>query len=86
MNKLQYVDLKGKHAAVIGTGGASRAICAGLYEKEIGQIDIYTRNVIDSKEVIETLRKRFDTVKIAAIQTSLMEDLSDVDILINSFS
>ena len=81
---IKDVDLKGKHAAVIGTGGASRAICAGLYEKEIGQIDIYTRNVIDSKEVIDTLRNRFDKVKINAIQTSLMNDISDIDILVNT--
>lgn len=78
------IDLKGKKAAVIGTGGASRAICAGLYTKEIRKIDIYTRNVLNSKEVINTLRERFDKVEIKAIQTSMMEDLSDVDILVNT--
>ena len=53
---IKDVDLKGKHAAVLGTGGASRAICAGLYSKGISKIDIYTRNVINSKNTIETLR------------------------------
>ena len=81
---IKNVDLKGKKAAVLGTGGAARAICAGLYTKNIGKIDIYTRNVIDSKETIETLRNRFDKVEINAIQTSLMETMEDVDILINT--
>ena len=81
---IKNVDLKGKKAAVLGTGGAARAICAGLYTKNIGKIDIYTRNVIDSKETIETLRNRFDKVEINAIQTSLMETMKDVDILINT--
>ena len=54
------VDLKNKKAAVLGTGGAARAVCAGLYKAGISEIDIYTRNVINSKEVIDTLRNRFD--------------------------
>ena len=57
------VDLKRKKAAVIGTGGAARAVCAGLYMAGIKKIDIYTRNVLDSTEVIKTLRNRFDKIK-----------------------
>jgi shikimate dehydrogenase len=81
---IKDVDLKGKHAAVLGTGGASRAICAGLYSKGISKIDIYTRNVINSKNTIETLRNRFDKAQINAIQLSLMESLENVDILVNT--
>lgn len=78
------VDLTGKKAAILGSGGAARAVCAGLYKKGISKIDIYTRNVINSKEVFETLRNRFDKIEINAIQTSLMESMEDVDILINT--
>lgn len=78
------VDLKNKKAAVLGTGGAARAVCAGLFKAGVGTIDIYTRNVINSKETIETLRNRFKDIKINAIQTSLMEGLEDVDILVNT--
>ena len=81
---IKDVDLKGKKAAVIGTGGASRAIVAGLYIKGVSKIDIYTRNIINSKETIATFRNRFDKVEINAIQTSLMETLEDVDILVNT--
>lgn len=81
---IKEVNLKGKKAAVLGTGGASRAICAGLYTKGIGKIDIYTRNVINSKETVDTLRNRFDKIEINAIQSSLMETMEDVDILVNT--
>lgn len=81
---IKDVDLEGKKAAVLGTGGASRAICAGLYSKGISKIDVYTRNVINSKNTIETLRNRFDKAQINAIQLSLMESLEDVDILVNT--
>lgn len=81
---IEDIDLKGKKAAVLGTGGASRAICAGLYTKGISKIDIYTRNVIDSKNTLDTLRNRFDKIEINAIQLSLMETMEDVDILVNT--
>ena len=81
---IKDVDLKGKKAAVLGTGGASRAICAGLYSKGIAEIDLYTRNVIDSKNTVETLRNKFDKAEIKAIQSSLMETLEDVDIVVNT--
>lgn len=81
---IKDVDLKGKTAAIIGTGGAARAICAGLYIKGVSKIDIYTRNVINSKETIETLRKRFDKIEINSIQTSLMDTMENIDILVNT--
>ena len=78
------VDLNKKHAAIIGTGGAARAVCAGLYKLGVSKIDMYTRNVVDSKETLDTLRKRFPTITFKAIQTSLMQGLSDIDILVNT--
>ncbi len=78
------VDLSGKKAAIIGTGGAARAVCAGLFYKGISKIDIYTRNIINSSETLSTLRSRFDKIEFKAIQTSLMDGLEDVDILVNT--
>jgi len=78
------IDLNGKKAAIIGTGGASRAVCAGLFKKGISKIDIYTRNIINSSQTVETLRARFDKIEFRAIQTSLMEGLEDIDILVNT--
>jgi len=84
LEAIKDVDLTNKKAAVLGTGGAARAICAGLYSKGISEIDIYTRNVINSKETITTLRNRFDKIKINVIQLSLMETMENIDILVNT--
>lgn len=80
----ENVNLKGKHAAVIGTGGASRAVVAGLFKLGVTKIDMYTRNIVDSKETLDILRNRFERVEFKAIQNSMMEDLSDIDILVNT--
>ena len=78
------VDLKRKYAAVIGTGGASRAICAGLFKLGVTKIDIYTRNIVDSRETVDNLRKRFPAIEFNAIQSSMMRGLEDIDILVNT--
>lgn len=84
MEPLKGYDLEGKKAAVLGTGGACRAVCAGLNKLGIKEIDIYTRNIINSKETLETLRAGFDKIKINAVQNSLMKSFEDVDILVNT--
>lgn len=78
------INLKGAHAAIIGTGGAARAVCAGLYKLGITSIDMYTRNVVDSKDTLDTLRRRFPAITFKSIQTTLMQGLSDIDILVNT--
>ena len=78
------INLNGKKAAVIGTGGASRAVCAGLFKKGIKKIDIYTRNIIDSADTVKTLRERFGAIQFQAVQTQMMKSLEDIDILVNT--
>ncbi|MBR2068782.1 MAG: shikimate dehydrogenase [Candidatus Gastranaerophilales bacterium] len=78
------VDLKGKFAAIVGTGGAARAVCAGLYKLGIKKIDIYTRNIVDSKNTMDTLRSRFPDIEFKAIQLSMMQGLENIDILVNT--
>ncbi len=63
---------------------ASRAVCAGLYKLGVKKIDFYTRNVINSKETIDVLRKKFDKIEINSIQTSLMETFENIDIVVNT--
>ena len=84
MQPLNDIDLEGKKAAIIGTGGAARAVCAGLFKKGIKKIDFYTRNILDSADTVNTLRERFNNIEFRAIQSSMMESLDDVDILVNA--
>ena len=78
------INLEGKKAAIIGTGGAARAVCAGLFKKGIKKIDFYTRNILDSAETIKTLRERFKEIEFNVIQSSMMKGLEDIDILVNA--
>jgi len=81
---IEEINLKGKKAAILGTGGASRAVVAGLAQAGIKKIDFYTRNVINSHDFVELIRQKFPQIEIEAIQTSLMQSLEDVDILVNT--
>lgn len=77
-------NFEGKKAAVLGTGGAARAIIAGLNELKISKIDFYTRNVINSRDTINLFREKFPNIEIKAVQNSMMQNLEDVDILVNT--
>lgn len=81
---IEHVNLKGAKAAVLGTGGASRAVVCGLHKAGVKKIDFYTRNVINSHDFVELIRQKFPQIEIKAIQTSLMNSLEDVDILVNT--
>ena len=58
------VDLKGKKAAILGTGGAARAVIVGLKSLGVAEITLFTRNIIDSHQTAETFRNKFPDLKI----------------------
>jgi len=77
-------DLDGKYAAILGTGGASRAAAVGLVRKGIKEIDFYTRNVINSQQAINYLRAKFPAIKFEAHQIQGVRDLSKYAIVVNA--
>ena len=78
------IDLKGKTAGILGTGGASRAAVVGLAEKGIKNIDFYTRNIINSHNAVEYMRAKFPNVVFNVYQIQNMRSLADTDILVNA--
>ena len=78
------VDLRGKSAAILGTGGASRAASVGLIRKGIEEIDFYTRNVINSQQALNYLRAKFPSIKFEAHQIQNARDFSKYKILVNA--
>lgn len=84
MKPIEEVNLEGKKATVLGTGGASRAVVCGLSMKGIKKIDIFTRNVIDSGESVNILKERFPDVEIKLLQYELMQGLGDTSIVVNT--
>lgn len=81
---LEDIDLTGKKAVVLGTGGASRAVICGLSMKGIKKLDIYTRNVIDSSKSIDIIKERFPELEIKLMQYEIMQNLNDVSIVVNT--
>jgi shikimate dehydrogenase len=76
--------LTGKVAGVLGTGGAARAAITALAQAQVKQIKIYTRNIPNSLELLNFVRKKFPKVEFNAFQIERIRDLSDVNILVNT--
>lgn len=80
---LEY-NLKNKNASILGTGGAARAAAVGLAELGVSEIDMYTRNIINSSQTLNYLRAQFPDIKFNAYQIQNIRDLSHTAIIVNS--
>ena len=78
------VDLSAKCAAILGTGGASRAAAVGLVKKGVQEIDLYTRNIINYQNAINYLRNQFPAIKFEAKQIQNVRDVSKYAIIVNA--
>jgi len=73
-------NLKSKKAAVLGSGGAARAVLTGLTEIGISEISIFARNQEKSLE----LKEIFSDIKINCLSLDKNLDLSEFSIVINT--
>lgn len=78
------IDLTGKKAAVLGTGGASRAVVMGLADRGINSIGIYTRSIPNAMDYMSYLRRQFPQIEFECCQIDRIRDLSGYDILVNT--
>ena len=78
------IVLEAKSAAILGTGGASRAAAVGLIRKGIKEIDFYTRNIINSQQAINYLRAKFPQIKFEAYQIQNAREFSKYSIIVNA--
>lgn len=78
------VTLCGKVAGVLGTGGAARAAITALAQAQMKEIKLFTRNVPNSLELVNYLRKTFLNVEFNTYQIERIRDLSDIDLLVNT--
>lgn len=76
--------LAGKVAGILGTGGAARAAITALAQNQVKEIKIFTRNIPNSIELLNFLRKKFPSVEFNAFQIERIRDLSDINILVNT--
>lgn len=78
------VDLNGKTASILGTGGASRAAVVGLAEKGVSNIDFYTRNIINSRQTLDYLRAKFPHIEFNVYQIQNIRSLASSAIIVNA--
>ena len=52
-------EIQGKEVAILGNGGAARAVGVGLAILKASKIDFYARNILNAKEMVDALRVNF---------------------------
>ena len=80
----ETINLAGKNASILGTGGASRAAVVGLAEKGVKEIDFYTRNIINSRETLEYVRAKFPEINFNVYQIQNIRSLEGTSIVVNA--
>ena len=78
------VDLRGKNASILGTGGAARAAVVGLAERGVSEIDFYTRNIINSRQTLEYVRAKFPNITFNVYQIQNIRSLEGTSIVVNA--
>ena len=78
------INLTGKVAGILGTGGACRAATVALADSGVKEIRFYTRNIPNSIELLNYMRRVFPNIQFDAYQIENIRDLSMVDILVNT--
>lgn len=77
-------DLSGANVSILGTGGASRAAAVGLIELGVKQINFYSRNIINSSEMVNYLRRTFPEVEFKLYQNSSTGELFESTMIVNT--
>lgn len=78
------IDLTGKNASILGTGGASRAAVVGLAERGVKEIDFYTRNILNSKQTLDYVRAKFPNINFNVYQIQNIRSLAHTSIVVNA--
>lgn len=77
---LKGIDLKGKNATILGSGGAARAVIIALEDMGVAKIDVRVRNI---DKVVNNL-PRVDASELNVNLFNRESDTSEIDILINA--
>ena len=77
-------EIADNNAAILGSGGAARAVGVGISLLKAKKIDFYARNILNASETIDILRKTFPDVQMDCIQIDNLKDLSEYKIVVNT--
>ena len=77
-------DLKGANVSILGTGGAARAAAVGLIALGVRQINFFSRNIINSSEIINYLRRKYPEIIFKLYQNSSTGELFKSAMIVNA--
>lgn len=78
------VIIRGKKVAVLGTGGAAHAACVALVECGVDEIAFFTRNIPNSIDLMNYVRRKFPSVTFNVYQIENIRNLSEYAMLVNT--
>ena len=78
------IDLRGKSVAILGTGGAAHAACVALSELGVKRIDFFTRNIPNSIDLMNYVRRQFPSITFDVYQIENIRSLSEYDMVVNT--
>lgn len=78
------VDLRGKSIGILGTGGAAHAACVALSEMGVKRMDFFTRNIPNSIDLMNYVRRQFPSINFDVYQIENIRNLSEYDMLVNA--
>lgn len=78
-------EIEGKHAMILGAGGASRAISIELATCNIRKISIRNNTLAKAEAIAADIKSNFEEVEVETTLLDVSEgELEDVDLLINT--
>ena len=77
-------EIENSEIAILGSGGAARAVGVGIAILKAKKIDFYARNIINASEMVSGLRENFPNTQMNCKQIESIKDLSQYKMLVNS--
>lgn len=77
-------DILGKKVAILGTGGAAHAVCVALTECKVKEIAFFTRNIPNSIELMNYVRRKFPSIEFSVYQIENIRSLEEFSMLVNT--
>ena len=81
---LKVLKVKPRKAAIIGAGGASRAVCFALGQNKVEEICIHDIDAYKSLGIVSQFKNVFDQTKFSAVARIDELSLQDKDLLVNA--
>lgn len=78
------IDLRGKKVAILGTGGAAHAACVALTECGVSEIAFFTRNIPNSIDLMNYVRRQFSAITFNVYQIENIRHLGEYAMLVNT--